>query len=206
MADSACLENRPFDPIDHALIESFKAGSSEAIEKLVERYEKRLFSFGLRMCGHQQDAEDIAQETFLSAFRNLDRFRQETPLKNWLFKIAARVCFRKRRKKKGEPEREISIESLKEDNGDYVIPDISETPDESVIRNELKTVIDGAVRELPSKYRMVFNLRDIEGFSTEETAGIVGISEQLVKTRLHRARLFLRNKISAVYKEGGGKR
>jgi len=203
---SAYPVDKPFDAIDHALIESFKAGSSEAIEKLVERYENRLFRFGLRMCGHQQDAEDIAQETFLSAFRHLDRFRQETPLKNWLFKIAARACFRRRRKKKGEPEREISIESLKENNGDYVIPDFSETPDESVIRNELKAVIDGAVRELPSKYRMVFNLRDIEGFSTEETAGIVGISEQLVKTRLHRARLFLRNKISAAYKEGGRKR
>jgi len=203
---SAYPVDKPFDAIDHALIESFKAGSSEAIEKLVERYESRLFRFGLRMCGHQQDAEDIAQETFLSAFRHLDRFRQETPLKNWLFKIAARACFRRRRKKKGEPEREISIESLKENNGDYVIPDFSETPDESVIRNELKAVIDGAVRELPSKYRTVFNLRDIEGFSTEETAGIVGISEQLVKTRLHRARLFLRNKISAAYKEGGRKR
>jgi len=203
---SAYPVDKPFDAIDHALIESFKAGSSEAIEKLVERYESRLFRFGLRMCGHQQDAEDIAQETFLSAFRHLDRFRQETPLKNWLFKIAARACFRRRRKKKGEPEREISIESLKENNGDYVIPDFSETPDESVIRNELKAVIDGAVRELPSKYRTVFNLRDIEGFSTEETAGIVGISEQLVKTRLHRARLFLRNKISAAYKEGDRKR
>jgi len=203
---SAYPVDKPFDAIDHALIESFKAGSSEAIEKLVERYESRLFRFGLRMCGHQQDAEDIAQETLLSAFKNLDRFRQETPLKNWLFKIAARACFRRRRKKKGEPEREISIESLKENNGDYVIPDFSETPDESVIRNELKAVIDGAVRELPSKYRMVFNLRDIEGFSTEETAGIVGISEQLVKTRLHRARLFLRNKISAAYKEGDRKR
>lgn len=206
MPKSAYPVDKPFDAIDHALIESFKAGSSEAIEKLVERYENRLFRFGLRMCGHQQDAEDIAQETFLSAFRHLDRFRQETPLKNWLFKIAARACFRRRRKKKGEPEREISIESLKENNGDYVIPDFSETPDESVIRNELKAVIDGAVRELPSKYRMVFNLRDIEGFSTEETAGIVGISEQLVKTRLHRARLFLRNKISAAYKEGDRKR
>lgn len=206
MPKSAYPVDKPFDAIDHALIESFKAGSSEAIEKLVERYESRLFRFGLRMCGHQQDAEDIAQETFLSAFRHLDRFRQETPLKNWLFKIAARACFRRRRKKKGEPEREISIESLKENNGDYVIPDFSETPDESVIRNELKAVIDGAVRELPSKYRTVFNLRDIEGFSTEETAGIVGISEQLVKTRLHRARLFLRNKISAAYKEGDRKR
>ncbi len=202
MLNATCAINNGFDPIDHELIESFKAGSSEAIERLVERYENRLFSFGLRMCGHQQDAEDIAQETFLSAFRHLDRFRQETPLKNWLFKIAARACFRRRRKKKGEPDRKISIESLKQDDGDYVIPDLSEKPDESVIRNELKAIIDGAVRELPPKYRMVFNLRDIEGFSTEETAGIAGISEQLVKTRLHRARLFLRKKISAAYKEG----
>ncbi|RJR18571.1 MAG: sigma-70 family RNA polymerase sigma factor [Desulfobacteraceae bacterium] len=206
MHQETAVLRHEFDPIDRELIESFKAGSSEAMERLVERYENRIFTFGLKMCGHRQDAEDIAQETFLSAFRHLDRFRQETPLKNWLFKIAARACFRKRRKKKGEPDREISIESLRHEDGnggDYFIPDPDESPHDAVLRLELKTIIDNSIRSLPPKYRMVFNLRDMEGFSTEEAAQIMGISIQLVKTRLHRARLFLRDKITAAYREGG---
>jgi RNA polymerase sigma-70 factor (ECF subfamily) len=190
---------------DHHLIAQFKAGSIEAMEKIVERYENQVFTFGLRMCGHVQDAEDIAQETFLNAFRYLDRFREETKLRNWLFKIAARACIRKRRKKKGEPDKEISLESFVHKNGNhakYEIPDWSDDPADNVLRSELKQVIDAAVLSLPTKYRLVFNLRDIEGFNTEETAEILGISVQSVKTRLHRARLFLREKISNHYAVG----
>jgi RNA polymerase sigma-70 factor (ECF subfamily) len=190
---------------DHHLIAQFKAGSIEAMEKIVERYENQVFTFGLRMCGHVQDAEDIAQETFLNAFRYLDRFREETKLRNWLFKIAARACIRKRRKKKCEPEKELSLDSFVHENGNharYEIPDWSDDPSDNVLRSELKQVIDAAILSLPTKYRLVFNLRDIEGFNTEETAEILGISVQSVKTRLHRARLFLRKKISNHYVEG----
>ncbi len=190
---------------DHHLIAEFKAGSMEAMEKIVERYENQVFTFGLKMCGHVQDAEDIAQETFLNAFRYLARFREETKLRNWLFKIAARACIRKRRKKKCEPDKEISLESFVHKNGNhakYEIPDWSDDPSDNVLRAELKQVIDAAVLSLPTKYRLVFNLRDIEGFNTEETAEILGISVQSVKTRLHRARLFLREKISNHYVEG----
>jgi RNA polymerase sigma-70 factor (ECF subfamily) len=189
---------------DRDLIARFKAGSMEAMEKIVERYEKRIFTFGLKMCGHLQDAEDIVQETFLNAFRYLGRFREETKLKNWLFKIATRACIRKRRKKKCEPDYEISLESfVHEDGADikYEIPDVSGDPSDKVLRDELKQVIDAAIQALPHKYRLVFNLRDTEGFSTEETSEILGISVQSVKTRLHRARLFLREKISGHYRE-----
>jgi RNA polymerase sigma-70 factor, ECF subfamily len=192
------------DPIDHRLISDFKAGSMAAMEKIVERYEDRIFIFGLKMCGHLQDAEDIAQETFLNAFRYLKDFREETKLKNWLFKIAATACIRKRRKKKAEPDHEISLESFIPQDGDhatYDIPDWSENPSDRVLQGELKKIIDAAIHSLSHKYRLVFNLRDIEGFSTQETADILGISTQSVKTRLHRARLFLREKISTSYKE-----
>ncbi len=193
------------DATDHHLISEFKAGSMDAMEKIVERYQGRIFTFGLKMCGHLQDAEDIAQETFLNAFRYLDRFREETKLKNWLFKIAARACLRKRRKKKCEPDQEIPLDSfvLKDgSNGKYEIPDWSNDPSDNVLHAELKQTIDTAIQTLPPKYRLVFNLRDIEGFNTEETSEILGISVQSVKTRLHRARLFLREEISKHYKEG----
>ena len=193
------------ESIDHRLISEFKAGSMEAMEKIVERYEKRIFTFGLKMCGHLQDAEDIVQETFLNAFKYLKDFREETQLKNWLFKIAATACIRKRRKKKCEPDHEISLESFIPHNGAdtrYEIPDWSDDPSNNMLRSELKRIIDAAIQTLSHKYRLVFTLRDIEGFSTQETADILGISSQSVKTRLHRARLFLREKISTAYKEG----
>jgi len=193
------------ESIDHRLISEFKAGSMEAMEKIVERYEERIFTFGLKMCGHLQDAEDIVQETFLNAFKYLKDFREETQLKNWLFKIAATACIRKRRKKKCEPDHEISLESFIPYSGAdtrYEIPDWSDDPSDNMLRSELKRIIDAAIQTLAHKYRLVFTLRDIEGFSTQETADILGISTQSVKTRLHRARLFLREKISTAYKEG----
>lgn len=198
------MNETAIESIDHHLISEFKAGSMDAMEKIVERYEERIFTFGLKMCGHLQDAEDIAQETFLNAFRYLKDFREETQLKNWLFKIAATACIRKRRKKKCEPNHEISLESfIPHDGGDaqYEIPDWSDDPSDHMLRSELKKIIDAAIHTLSHKYRLVFTLRDIEGFSTQETADILGISTQSVKTRLHRARLFLREKISTAYKE-----
>ena len=190
---------------DENLVEDFKSGSVDAMEKIVARYENPIFTFGLKMCGQPHDAEDIMQETFLSAFRYLDGFRGETKLKNWLFKIAARACLKKRRKKKCEPDRELSLDSFMGGDGSpegYDIPDWSEDPVDNVLRAELKQVIDKAIQSLPHKYRIVFNLRDIEGFNTDETAEILGITPQSVKTRLHRARLFLREKISKTYGEG----
>jgi len=205
MAEDEIMNTLATDETDHLLITRFKAGSMDAMEKIVERYEDQIFTFGLKMCGHLQDAEDIVQETFLNAFKYLNDFREETKLRNWLFKIAARVCFRKRRKKKFEPERELSLESFVLKDGlssSYDIPDLSNNPSEQLERNELKQIINKSILSLPPKYRFVFNLRDIEGFSTKEASEILGITAQTVKTRLHRARLFLREKISEQFNEG----
>ena len=205
IAEDEIMNTLATDETDHLLITRFKAGSMDAMEKIVERYEDQIFTFGLKMCGHLQDAEDIVQETFLNAFKYLNDFREETKLRNWLFKIAARVCFRKRRKKKFEPERELSLESFVLKDGlssSYDIPDFSNNPSEQLERNELKQIINKSILSLPPKYRFVFNLRDIEGFSTKEASEILGITAQTVKTRLHRARLFLREKISEQFNEG----
>jgi len=191
---------------DHNLIAQFKEGSMEAMEAIVDRYENRIFTFGLKMCGQLQDAEDITQDTFLNAFKYLDSFREETKLKNWLFKLAATACIRKRRKKKCEPDHELSLETsfANEDGafGTYDIPDWSDEPSNNVLQAEMKNVINQSIKALPHKYRLVFNLRDIEGFSTKETAEILEISIEAVKTRLHRARTALREKISHAYREG----
>ena len=188
---------------DAQLIEAFKAGSMAAMEAIVSRYEDRIFTFGLKMCGQLQDAEDIMQETFLNAFRYLNGFRQETKLRNWLFKIASSACIKKRRKKKCEPDHELSLDAFpgNGENTTYQIPDWSNDPSSAVMQGEMKQIMDTAIQALPHKNKLVFNLRDIEGFSTKETADILGISVESVKTRLHRARRFLREKIAKAYKE-----
>ncbi len=190
---------------EHRLVERFREDPPGAIQELVETYEEGLYNFGIRMCGQKEDAEDIVQETFLSAFRYLEDFREEARLKNWLFKIAANACRRKRRKKSSEPDYELSLDSLLP-GGDgesetYQIPDVSSDPSQDLLRAELKEVIRGALGSLPPKYRMTFSLRDMEGFSTEETAEIMGVTPQAVKTRLHRARLFMRKSISEHYRK-----
>lgn len=193
------------DDIDHDLISRFKHGSGEAMEQIVQRYEESIFNFVLRMCGQEQDAEDVMQDTFLSAFKSLGSFREETKLKNWLFRIASRACLRKRRKRKFEPRHEIPLESLIHEEGSgkkAEIPDWPSDPADDLLRSELKEVIGEAIRSLPPKYRLVFSLRDIQGFDTEETAEILGIKAQSVKTRLHRARLYLREKLSDHFPAG----
>lgn len=198
------MNNRRTDDTDHGLIAKFKKGSMDAMEKIVERYEQALFSFGMKMCGQREDAEDVAQDTFLNAFKSLHRFREEAKLKNWLFRIAANACIRKRRKKKHEPDRELSLDALyssDDSNNGYEIPDWTNDPDKALQRAELKSTIDKAILELPHKYRLVLTLRDIEGFSTEETSDILDITTQSVKTRLHRARVFMRKAISESFKE-----
>ncbi|MFC1863985.1 RNA polymerase sigma factor [Thermodesulfobacteriota bacterium] len=195
---------RKTDETDHGLINKIRQGSMDAMEKIVARYENAIFNFGLKMCGQRQDAEDVAQDTFLNALKSMPGFREETKLKNWLFRIAANACLRKRRKRKHEPEREISLEGFIDNDTmrEFEIPDWSTNPDNALMKAEFKSVIDNAIRELPPGYRMVFTLRDIEGFNTEETAEIIGISKQLVKTRLHRARFSLRKSVSDQLKGG----
>ena len=134
------MRNAESHHTDEKLVDEFKAGSMEAMDKIVARYERPLFTFGMKMCGQRQDAEDVAQDTFMSAFRYLDRFRGETKLKNWLFKIAARACIKKRRKKKAEPDRLLSLDMPAEDDGNgnrYDIPDWSNDPSGKLLNTEL---------------------------------------------------------------------
>jgi RNA polymerase sigma-70 factor (ECF subfamily) len=111
---------------------------------------------------------------------------------------------KKRRKKKCEPDGHLSLDSFYPEEGGndtYEIPDWSNDPSDNVLRSELRRIIDESIQSLPPNYRIIFNLRDIQGFNTEETSEILDISIASVKTGLHRARLFMRDKISSLYKE-----
>ena len=190
---------------DWALIQAINAGQAERFKELVQKYQQKVFNFGMRMCGEARDAEDLVQETFLNVFRYLEGFRHETRFKNWMFRIATTVCIKKKRKPKHAPERELSLEEFMPQEGDDLpdeAPDWARAPLAQVLNEELSRHLKAAIIDLPQKYRMVIALRDMEGFSTEETAQILDISPANVKVRLHRARLFLREKLKGYFDHG----
>ena len=187
---------------DLDLIQGINSGQVEKFHDLVKRYDQKLYNFGLRMCRDHSDAEDMVQETFLNVFRYLKDFRYESQFKNWLYKIAASTCIKKRRKSKFAPEKELSLDEFRP--GDETeppdrVPEWALMPLDKVLNEELAGAINREILAIPKKYRMVIVLRDVEGFSTAETAQILNISSANVKVRLHRARLYLRDKLKGYF-------
>ncbi len=187
---------------DFDLIQAINSGEVDKFQDLVKRYEAKLYNFSLRMCRDPSDAEDMIQDTFLNVFRYLKNFRYETKFKNWLYKVAASTCFKKRRKSKFAPDKELSLEEfLPKDEAEKPdhVPQWALMPLDKLLNEELAGVINKTIITLPKKYRMVILLRDIEGFSTTETAQILNLSPSNVKVRLHRARLYLREKLKGYF-------
>ncbi|MGB7921195.1 MAG: sigma-70 family RNA polymerase sigma factor [Desulfobacterales bacterium] len=190
---------------DTELVEAINAGRHDLFQELVKRYEIKLYNFGLRMCGDTRDAEDMVQETFLNVFKYLKDFRYETKFKNWLYRIAASICIKKRRKSKFAPDRELSLEEfLPQEDAPTPreIPNWAQLPLEKLLNEELSKMLQEAIISLPKKYRVVVILRDLERFSTAETAQILNIGESNVKVRLHRARLYLRDRLKGYFEHG----
>jgi RNA polymerase sigma-70 factor (ECF subfamily) len=183
---------------DYELVQAINAGRTDRFAELVNRYEKKLYNFGLRMCGSVQDAEDMVQDTFLNVFKYLGSFRYETKLRNWIYRIATSACIKRRRRSKFAPDRELSLDEFMPGDGDGVpreIPDWANVPLEQLLDEELAKTVKTGIDSLPDKYRMILLLRDIEGFSTAEAAQILDLTESNVKVRLHRARLYLRDRL-----------
>jgi RNA polymerase sigma-70 factor (ECF subfamily) len=188
---------------DFELIRAINSGQHVRFQELVKRYEQKLYNFSLRMCRDPADAEDTVQETFLNVFRYLKNFRYETKFKNWLYRVAASACIKKRRKSKFAPERELSLDEFFPQDDTEIpdqVPKWALMPLDKLLNDELLDKINQAIFSLPEKYRLVIVLRDIEGFSTAEAAQILNLSDANVKVRLHRARLFLRDKLKGYFK------
>ena len=187
---------------DFELIQAINSGQFDRFPELVKRYEQKLYNFSLRMCRDAADAEDTVQETFLNVFKYLKDFRYETKFKNWLYRVAASTCIKKRRKSKFAPQRELSLDEFYPQSEAEVpqqVPDWAQMPLDKLLSNELLDKINEAIFTLPEKYRLVIVLRDIEGFNTAETAQILNLSEANVKVRLHRARLYLRDRLKGYF-------
>jgi RNA polymerase sigma-70 factor (ECF subfamily) len=177
------------------------SGKPEAFERFVEVFRTRIFQYTLMMCGHHEDAEEVAQDTLLKVFENIDQLREPERVRAWVFRIARNACYMKRRKSVFAPAQELSLEEFLppvEQSGErrkLEIADWSALPEEEFLRGELRSVIREAISELPEIYRSVILLRDMEELTTEETAQVLDVSNEVVKTRLHRARLAIRQKL-----------
>jgi RNA polymerase sigma-70 factor, ECF subfamily len=179
------------------LVRRAQAGEVDAFEELTNRHERRVYSLALRILRHEQDAEDVTQQTFLSALENLDRFRGEASFSTWLLRIASHAALKIIRKRKGL--NTVSLEEATEGAEEHgtvphpeYIADWRQSPEELVHKNEIQRLLDEALDQLDAKHRLVFLLRDVEGLSVKETAEALGLTEANTKVRLLRARLQLR--------------
>jgi len=160
------------------------------------------------MCGQREDAEEVSQETLLKVFENFDRLREPERVRPWVFQIAKNVCLMKRRKCSFAPSKELSLDEFLPTMGQddrhrrLQIADWSALPDRLFLRGGMKGVLDRAITELPENYKSVLLLRDIEELSTEETAQVLDLTADVVKTRLHRARLAMGQKLDEYLKGG----
>lgn len=187
------------DP-DEDLVRRAKAGDLEAFETLVRAHEQRVYTLARRILQHEEDAQDVTQQTFLGAMEHLGGFRGEARFSTWLLRLAAHAAFKVLRKRRRWVEPEASEPADGEGYGGIphpeMIADWRESPVELARRRETGRLIEAALAELEEKYRVIFVLRDVEGFSVKETAEALGLSEANVKVRLLRARLQLRERLT----------
>jgi RNA polymerase sigma-70 factor (ECF subfamily) len=188
-------------PIEISL-EALIAGDRAEFARMVDRYSTPIYRLGLRMLGNPQDAEDVLQNTFLNALTHLPAFEGRSSLSTWLYRIAANEALMLLRRKKPEVNLEdVEADESAEDLKPAHFVDWSALPEEELLSGEGKSFLDQAIQNLPESMRIVFLLRDIEGLSIKETADALNLTETNVKTRLLRARMFLREKLSAYYGE-----
>jgi RNA polymerase sigma-70 factor, ECF subfamily len=177
---------------DQQLLDRARAGQPEALEQLLERHQAQVYRFGMKMCRDPEDAKDVLQDTLLSVARNVRDFRAGSSLSTWLYTIARSFCVKKRRKSKfAPPNAAVPLDTAAEH-----VADSRATADETVASKQVEQALEVAIASLEPMYREVLLLRDVEGLTAPEVARVTGASVQAVKSRLHRARLAVREQIA----------
>ena len=187
-----------------ALVAQAKSGDAEAFSELVRHYDRRVFRMAKQITQNDDDAEDVLQEAFLKAYTHLDDFQGNSKFYTWIVRIAVNEALMKLRKRRSD--RSVPLDEPIDTGEDEVAREIAvwdENPEETYSREELGELLDDAVKSLKPAYRTVFILRDIEELSIEETAEALKLSISAVKSRLLRARLQLREKLTRQFKNKG---
>lgn len=177
-----------------SLIEAARRGDRNALSRLLENHQQRVFGFGVKMCGDVEDAKDIAQDTLLTLARTMRDFRGDSSISTWLYTVARSFCIKKRRRTKGAPAYHEPLDKIDQD----AAPDAAaarSTPEQMLLGREARETVAAALDALDPDWREVIVLRDIEGLTAAEVAEVTGLSVAAVKSRLHRARTALREQL-----------
>ncbi|MFZ0039076.1 MAG: sigma-70 family RNA polymerase sigma factor [Candidatus Acidiferrales bacterium] len=200
-AGSAPTQTPPVDN-ELELVTAARSGDVSAFETLVNRYERKIFRLGMNITGSREDAEDVMQEAFLKAYEHLPDFQGNSRFYTWLVRIAVNQALMKLRKRRPN---ETSLDQEIETGEDSFFRDVEDwgpSPEERYRQAELQGILSEVISDLDPSFRIVFQLRDIEELSTEETAEILKLSVPAVKSRLLRARLKLRQKLNRYFRQG----
>ncbi len=187
---------------DNMLIEKFKAGSMDAFEELIGRYESKIFNLAMRFTRNQEDAEEVLQDVFATIYKKVQGFEGKSAFSSWLYRIIVNAAFMKLRKRKQQ--NTVYIEDLSPTVRQSCLDKESlfgARSDSLAYGKELREILQGAINRLPEQYRAVFVLRDVDGLSNQEVGEILDLSIPAVKSRLHRSRLMLRRKLRRYYGE-----
>lgn len=176
---------------------SSRSSAQEAIPALLEKHGGLIYNLGQRMCGSHEAAQDLVQETFLRAYKAWHQFEGRADPATWLYKIAVRACQRLKRPRSGQPKQMLALnELLPEAEREIVAFDENETPLDDVLRRESYALVEAALAQLPTEFRLALVLKEVADFSVAEVARILNLKEATVKTRVHRGRLMLRKALA----------
>jgi len=183
------------EPSDDALLAAARAGDAQAMEQLLDRHQAQIYRFGMKMCRDPEDAKDILQDTLLAMARGVRDFRGASSISTWLYTIARSYCIKKHRRSKFAPEEERSLDTDVAVEAKQ-LADARAGADEALVGRQIDRALEDAIAGLDPMYREVLLLRDVEGLTAPEVAEVLGVTPQAVKSRLHRARLAVRERVA----------
>ncbi len=198
----------PAAPGDAELVLRLKRGDGEAFAGLLRRYQGKVYRLAMNMTRNPQDAEEVTQDVFLAVYRKIGDFDGRAAFSTWLYRVASNAALMKLRGRRREPHLSVEEEGPTfTPDGHHARPvaDWSELPEDQLLSTERRRVLEQAIEALPPDYKAVVVLRDIEGLSNQEVAAIVGATVLAVKSRLHRARLALRERLAAHFEARGAR-
>lgn len=183
---------------DNELVKRAKRGNTQAFEELVKRYEQRIYNVTYRLLSNEEEAKDALQDTFIRAFRFIKKFKGDSSFYTWIYRIATNVCLTRLKQRKRKEQVTFSLDAPVQEDEDLQreIPDDKHTPEILYQRRQMAKALQSAISELPTDYRSVVVLRDLQGLSNKEVSKALQLSIATVKSRLHRGRLFLRHRLS----------
>jgi RNA polymerase sigma-70 factor (ECF subfamily) len=185
---------------DAALLEGLRRGDEAAAELLLDTYGDRVYRLAIRITGNEQDAEEVAQDALWTAARKIGTFKGESAFGSWVYRITANTAYQKLRGRRGRRNEVLwdDVQPAFDDQRRHAEPvaDWSGKVEEPALQTELRTVLTSAINDLPEDYRTAFLMHDVEGLSNPEIAETLHLSLPAVKSRVHRSRLFLRERLS----------